>query len=416
MAKLLEITGKAISGEWGQDDDTGTGIPVLRTTNFTNEGFVNYKNVVTRSISKKNIAEKYLRHGDVIIEKSGGSDKQPVGRVIFFEGEENKYLFNNFTGLLRVQNPEEWLPKYVFYALYAYYRNGGTRAFENRTTGLHNLQVDNYVKSVDIPKLSYRKQQHICETLDHVRDAVAYRERQLTKLDELIKARFVEMFGDLVENPKQFPCVLLGSIMTVMPQNGLYKPQSAYVQDKFGTPILRIDGFYNGKVTDFNNLKRLCCTDFEKERYLLVENDIVINRVNSIEYLGKCARISGLQEDTVFESNMMRFHLDDSKVNSTYITTVLCSQYIYRQILTRAKKAVNQASINQGDVQSLNVVVPPLSLQNQFADFVAEVDKSKLLVGSAAAHKPFDIGFFSQKHCATPCKRGIISSKHMIFH
>lgn len=379
MAKLLEITGKAISGEWGQDDDTGTGIPVLRTTNFTNEGFVNYKNVVTRSISKKNIAEKYLRHGDVIIEKSGGSDKQSVGRVIFFEGEENKYLFNNFTGLLRVQNPEEWLPKYVFYALYAYYRNGGTRAFENRTTGLHNLQVDNYVKSVDIPKLSYRKQQHICETLDHVRDAVAYRERQLTKLDELIKARFVEMFGDLVENPKQFPCVLLGSIMTVMPQNGLYKPQSAYVQDKFGTPILRIDGFYNGKVTDFNNLKRLCCTDFEKERYLLVENDIVINRVNSIEYLGKCARISGLQEDTVFESNMMRFHLDDSKVNSTYITTVLCSQYIYRQILTRAKKAVNQASINQGDVQSLNVVVPPLSLQNQFADFVAEVDKSKLL-------------------------------------
>ncbi len=378
MAKLLEITGKAISGEWGQDDDTGTGIPVLRTTNFTNEGFVNYKNVVTRSISKKNIAEKYLRHGDVIIEKSGGSDKQPVGRVIFFEGEENKYLFNNFTGLLRVQNPEEWLPKYVFYALYAYYRNGGTRAFENRTTGLHNLQVDNYVKSVDIPKLSYRKQQHICETLDHVRDAVAYREQQLTKLDELIKARFVEMFGDLVENPKQFPCVLLGSIMTVMPQNGLYKPQSAYVQDKFGTPILRIDGFYNGKVTDFNNLKRLCCTDFEKERYLLVENDIVINRVNSIEYLGKCARISGLQEDTVFESNMMRFHLDDSKVNSTYITTVLCSQYIYRQILTRAKKAVNQASINQGDVQSLNVVVPPLSLQNQFAAFVAEVDKSKL--------------------------------------
>ena len=404
MAKLLEITGKAISGEWGQDDDTGTGIPVLRTTNFTNEGFVNYKNVVTRSISKKNIAEKYLRHGDVIIEKSGGSDKQPVGRVIFFEGEENKYLFNNFTGLLRVQNPEEWLPKYVFYALYAYYRNGGTRAFENRTTGLHNLQVDNYVKSVDIPKLSYRKQQHICETLDHVRDAVAYRERQLTKLDELIKARFVEMFGDLVENPKQFPCMLLGSIMTVMPQNGLYKPQSAYVQDKFGTPILRIDGFYNGKVTDFNNLKRLCCTDFEKERYLLVENDIVINRVNSIEYLGKCARISGLQEDTVFESNMMRFHLDDSKVNSTYITTVLCSQYIYRQILTRAKKAVNQASINQGDVQSLNVVVPPLSLQNQFADFVAEVDKSKLLVGSAVAHKPFDIEFFFKSTVQRPIK------------
>lgn len=227
------------------------------------------------------------------------------------------------------------------------------------------------------------EQRKIIRTLEKAESIVTTSRQQLTALDTLIKARFVEMFGDLVENPKQFPCVLLGSIMTVMPQNGLYKPQSAYVQDKFGTPILRIDGFYNGKVTDFNNLKRLCCTDFEKERYLLVENDIVINRVNSIEYLGKCARISGLQEDTVFESNMMRFHLDDSKVNSIYITTVLCSQYIYRQILTRAKKAVNQASINQGDVQSLNVVVPPLSLQNQFAAFVAEVDKSKAVVQKA---------------------------------
>ena len=223
----------------------------------------------------------------------------------------------------------------------------------------------------------------IVDALKRVESIINLHCQQITALDTLIKARFVEMFGDLVENPKQFPCVMLGSIITVMPQNGLYKPQSAYVQDKFGTPILRIDGFYNGKVTDFNNLKRLCCTDFEKERYLLVENDIVINRVNSIEYLGKCARISGLQEDTVFESNMMRFHLDDSKVNSTYITTVLCSQYIYRQILTRAKKAVNQASINQGDVQSLNVVVPPLSLQNQFAAFVAEVDKSKAVVQKA---------------------------------
>ena len=279
------------------------------------------------------------------------------------------------------------------------------------------MHLEKYFSGATIPHIYFRdykteefnlhdktEQREIVSTLKRIEAIISNRQEQLTKLDELIKARFVEMFGDLVENPKQFPCMLLGSIMTVMPQNGLYKPQSAYVQDKFGTPILRIDGFYNGKVTDFNNLKRLCCTDFEKERYLLVENDIVINRVNSIEYLGKCARISGLQEDTVFESNMMRFHLDDSKVNSTYITTVLCSQYIYRQILTRAKKAVNQASINQGDVQSLNVVVPPLSLQNQFADFVAEVDKSKLLVGSAVAHKPFDIEFFFKSTVQRPIK------------
>jgi len=298
------------------------------------------------------------------------SFKLSLGKVAITEKE----MYSNEAIMAFIDKGVEKIsPEYLYYLLRAKdWSKGTNKAVMGATLNKATLST------IKIQLHEYDNQLEIVNMLNRVSSSIDFRKQQLTKLDELIKARFVEMFGDLVENPKQFPCVLLGSIMTVMPQNGLYKPQSAYVQDKFGTPILRIDGFYNGKVTDFNNLKRLCCTDFEKERYLLVENDIVINRVNSIEYLGKCARISGLQEDTVFESNMMRFHLDDSKVNSTYITTVLCSQYIYRQILTRAKKAVNQASINQGDVQSLNVVVPPLSLQNQFADFVAEVDKSKL--------------------------------------
>ena len=298
------------------------------------------------------------------------SFKLSLGKVAITEKE----MYSNEAIMAFIDKGVEKIsPEYLYYLLRAKdWSKGTNKAVMGATLNKATLST------IKIQLHEYDNQLEIVNMLNRVSSSIDFRKQQLTKLDELIKARFVEMFGDLVENPKQFPCVLLGSIMTVMPQNGLYKPQSAYVQDKFGTPILRIDGFYNGKVTDFNNLKRLCCTDFEKERYLLVENDIVINRVNSIEYLGKCARISGLQEDTVFESNMMRFHLDDSKVNSTYITTVLCSQYIYRQILTRAKKAVNQASINQGDVQSLNVVVLPLSLQNQFADFVAEVDKSKL--------------------------------------
>ena len=63
MAKLVSITGKALAGEWGTDDEDGNGIPILRTTNFTNEGIVNYEDVVTRTITKKNIDEKYLQPG-----------------------------------------------------------------------------------------------------------------------------------------------------------------------------------------------------------------------------------------------------------------------------------------------------------------------------------------------------------------
>ena len=117
MAKLIEITGKALSGEWGTDDEIGNGIPVLRTTNFTNEGFIDYRDVVTRHIDKKNIDEKYLRPGDIIIEKSGGSDKQPVGRVVYFEGPESTYMFNNFTVLLRVKEQKNGFLN-IYFILY----------------------------------------------------------------------------------------------------------------------------------------------------------------------------------------------------------------------------------------------------------------------------------------------------------
>ena len=359
MAKLGDIATYINGYPFKPNDWSDTGLPIIRIQDLTGNSY-------QANRYKGEYQPKYeVNAGDVLISWSAS-----LG-VYIWQGE--KALLNQH--IFKVVFNKEAVSKdfFVFQV---------EQILKKAAQDVHGATMKHLTKPVfdALPFYlpSYEEQCNIANKLKYVRSIIEQRQEQLTKLDELVKARFVEMFGDLVENPKQFPCVLLGSIMTVMPQNGLYKPQSAYVQDKFGTPILRIDGFYNGKVTDFNNLKRLCCTDFEKERYLLVENDIVINRVNSIEYLGKCARISGLQEDTVFESNMMRFHLDDSKVNSTYITTVLCSQYIYRQILTRAKKAVNQASINQGDVQSLNVVVPPLSLQNQFADFVAEVDKSKL--------------------------------------
>ena len=225
-----------------------------------------------------------------------------------------------------------------------------------------------------------KEQKSIAEILSKMDSLISLRKQQLAKLDELVKARFVEMFGDSVANTKNFPSTTLETVMTVFPQNGLYKPQTDYVQDDTGIPILRIDAFYNGKVTNWNTLKRLICSETEIDLYLLKENDIVINRVNSIEYLGKCAHIVGLKEKTVFESNMMRFHMDEKKVNAVYVTEVLCTEDIYRQILRRAKKSVNQASINQEDVKSLEILVPPLSLQNQFAAFVERVDQQKQTV------------------------------------
>lgn len=232
----------------------------------------------------------------------------------------------------------------------------------------------------EIPLPSLEEQRRIAALLDKVSDLIAKRRAQLGKLDLLVKARFVEMFGDPYTNLMKWEKLKIKDAVTVEPQNGMYKPQSDYVTDGSGTPILRIDGFYAGVVTDFLSLKRLLCNDTEKQKYLLNEDDIVINRVNSIEYLGKCAHITGLIEETVYESNMMRMHFDPARFDPVYVTHLLCSRFIYDQVVNHAKKAVNQASINQKDVLDFDVYQPPIEIQNMFSDFVNRVHQLKLTI------------------------------------
>lgn len=265
------------------------------------------------------------------------------------------------------------LPEYIYYMFkYKNWDEGSNKAVMGKTLNKATLS------EVEIDICSMEEQREIVNVLDKMMTVLEGRGAELALLDDLIKARFVELFGDPMTNPHNIPKVILGSVLTVEPQNGLYKPQSDYVSDGTGVPILRIDSFYDGKVTGLSSLKRLICSETELKRYLLYENDIVINRVNSIEYLGKCGLIQDLVENTVFESNMMRLHIDENKFHPVYITKLLCSEFIYQQILRRAKKAVNQASINQKDVESFVVYMPPIDQQNQFATFVEQTNKSKV--------------------------------------
>ena len=267
--------------------------------------------------------------------------------------------------------------KYLYYAL----KSQQERLFRIRSGAcMPNIKKADLGKFKIVYDTDEEQQDLVVSILKKAEKIVTIRQKELKMLDDLIKSRFVEMFGDPELNPMEWPVEALGDVLSVEPQNGLYKPQSDYVQDGTGIPILRIDAYYDGKVTDFSGLKRLNCTDTERSRYLLMENDVVINRVNSLEYLGKCAWITGLIEPTVFESNMMRFHVDESRIDPCYMTRLLCSTFIYKQILNRAKKAVNQASINQRDVQSFKILVPPVGLQKQYTAFVAQVDKSKVVL------------------------------------
>ena len=285
--------------------------------------------------------------------------------------------YSSVIGTMQYLLPKEGIPIDIKYLFYAVEHMNLAKYFSGAT--IPHIYFKDYQKEpINIPDIDTQKR--ISRIFDKIDALINSRKEQRTKLDQIVKSRFIEMFGDPMTNPYNLPKVILGSVLTIEPQNGLYKPQFDYVSDGTGVPILRIDSFYEGKVSNLSSLKRLICSEIELKRYSLYENDIVINRVNSIEYLGKCGLIQSLVENTVFESNMMRLHVDEHKFHPVYITKLLCSEFIYQQILRRAKKAVNQASINQKDVQSFVVYMPPIEQQDQFAAFVKQTDKSKLAI------------------------------------
>lgn len=227
----------------------------------------------------------------------------------------------------------------------------------------------------DLPEMA--EQQELADIL-WTAEGVKEHYRSLIKSSgDLVKSQFVEMFGESSNAKPGVEIRKLGDLLSVQPQNGLYKSQKYYVADGTGTPIVRVDGFNEGSVANYESLKRLSCTDEEIQLYGLNEDDIVINRVNgSVLHVGKCARIQGLKEPTVFESNMMRFHIDETLLDITFAVAFLCSTDVRNQILKCARVA-NQASINQENVKNLLMLVPSVEDQSRFSAFVQQVDKSK---------------------------------------
>ena len=371
MAKLIEITGKALSGEWGTDDETGEGIPVLRTTNFTNEGVVDYSNVVTRTITKKNIEDKYLRPGDIIIEKSGGSDKQPVGRVIYFDGPDKTYLFNNFTGLLRVKEQNKWFPKYVFYSLYGNYRRGGTRPFENKTTGLHNLKTDDYVSRYEVKEAEYSKQVEISSHLDKLYSIIKMREEELVKLDELIKARFVEMFDDIKD------ICDAGYYIKSLTAGKSLAGEAECENKVLKTGAASFDYF------DASQVKNLPLDYEPQAEHLVKAGDIIISRMNTAELTGAAAYVWNIQENVYLPDRLWKANLND-ECNPIFVWQMLIQPATKEQIRRECSgTSGSMKNISKPGMLALKVKKVPFELQNQFADFVIQVDKSKVVVQKA---------------------------------
>ena len=167
-----------INGLWKGKKEPFVHVGVIRNANFTKDFKLDYSNIEYIDVEQRTFTKRHLMNGDLIVEKSGGSDNNPVGRTILYEGEGGVFSFSNFTMVLRIKYSNTILSKFLYYYILAIYQTGAMRLMQTQTTGLHNLILDKFLlMPIYLPPSSEQKRiidkiEMIFATLDMIMESL----------------------------------------------------------------------------------------------------------------------------------------------------------------------------------------------------------------------------------------------------
>ena len=333
-----------------------------------NGGFIENKVAHISEECHEKLKRSQLKAGDVLFSIAGA-----IGRVAIVTEEMLPANTNQALAIIRISNEQVYLP-YIKLILTSPIV---IEQFERKKQGVAQLNLSlKDINEISIPLPNKDKQIELAELFDKVAGVIAKRNMELSALDDLIKARFVELFGDPIRNPKGWEVVTIGDIVTEV-RYGTSKP--AVEGGRY--PYLRMNNLTADGHLDLTDLKYINIPDDEIEKCVVRKGDVLFNRTNSIELVGKTA-IFDLPEDMVIAGYIIRVRL-----NERLLPEVL-SQYMNLEAIkdilrSMAKGAVNQANINAQELQSIKVYIPDMELQKQFIEMKEQVDKSKVAVQKA---------------------------------
>lgn len=190
--KLGEIT-EQINGLWVGKNPPFVTIAVIRNTNFTKDCNLDTNNIAYIQVEQKQYSTRKLKCGDIIIEKSGGSDKQPVGRPILFNIEDGEYSFSNFTSVLRVVDNTLISPKFLHKFLVYIYNQGYTLNMQSKTTGIRNLNFKLY-KNMNVPIPPIALQNEFAEKIENIERQKELITKSIKETEDLFNSRMSYYF------------------------------------------------------------------------------------------------------------------------------------------------------------------------------------------------------------------------------
>lgn len=243
------------------------------------------------------------------------------------------------------------------------------------STMKHITKVNFDKTIISLPPLF--EQKRIAEILDKA-DALRQKNKQLlAAYDELLQATFLELFGDPVTNPKGWKEYIIENISNV--QGGLqvsFKRNSLPLQ----VPYLRVANIYRNQL-DLKEIKKIGLTENEFYRTLLIKGDILIveGHGNKLE-IGRSAIWDGSIKGCVHQNHLIRVRVDNSKMTSVFLSFFINSEGGRRQMFKTSNTTSGLNTISTGIVNQIKVINPPITLQNQFAQIVENIEAQKTLV------------------------------------
>lgn len=233
------------------------------------------------------------------------------------------------------------------------------------------------VENIEIPLPPLDEQRKIAAVLDKVSDLIAKRRQQLDRLDKLVKSRFIELFGDMLLNDMGWQETDLCSLADVV--SGITKGRKVRETELIEVPYMAVSNVKDGYI-DLTTIKTIMATRQEIEQYRLLPYDVLMTEGGDPDKLGRGAVIDTPLENSIHQNHVFRVRLQTDNILPVFFSQYLQSQKAKRYFLGCAKQTTGIASINMKQLRSLPVLVPSIDLQEQFAAFVEQTDKSKLAV------------------------------------
>ncbi|MGO5387754.1 restriction endonuclease subunit S [Catenibacterium mitsuokai] len=375
--------------------------PGVRNTQYTQSGvkLLNVANLVNgkvdlstsdRYISEDEAYGRYKHFlcddGDFIIASSGIKVEYFDRKMGFVDSSMLPLCMNTSTIRFKVIDSKRLNIKYFMYYLKSIHFKQQLSKF---ITGSAQLNFGpSHLKKMNMPLVSLKEQNVIVEKLSKVELLLDKYNGEIKLLDELIKARFVEMFGDPVTNDMLWNTDVLKDICTKIgsgstPRGG----KESYIDE--GISFIRSMNVHNAYF-EYKDLAHITIDQAEKLNNVVVEHDDLLFNITGASVARCCVVPSDVLPARVNQHVcILRCR---EKINPIFLQGLLVNENYQGKLLQIAKSGATREAINKQQLESLEIMIPPLELQNQFASFVEEIDKSRYRIQKSleASQELFD--------------------------